>query len=32
MVSADGRGLLGRGLCTLPVKPFAEALARCHSR
>ena len=28
MVSADGRGLLGRGLCTLPVEPFAQAAAR----
>jgi hypothetical protein len=25
MVSADGRGLLGRGLCTLPLAPFAAA-------
>jgi hypothetical protein len=29
MVSADGRGLLGRGLCALPLQPFAEAVARC---
>jgi hypothetical protein len=28
MVSADGRGLLGRGLCTMPVEPFAAAAAR----
>jgi hypothetical protein len=28
MVSADGRGLLGRGVCTLPVQPFADAVAR----
>lgn len=28
MVSADGRGLLGRGLCVVPLQPFAEALAR----
>jgi hypothetical protein len=28
MVSADGRGLLGRGLCTVPVQPFADAVAR----
>jgi hypothetical protein len=28
MVSADGRGLLGRGLCTVPVAPFAAAAAR----
>jgi hypothetical protein len=28
MVSADGRGLLGRGLCTMPVAPFAAAAAR----
>jgi Protein of unknown function (DUF1116) len=27
MVSADGRGLLGRGLCELPLAPFREALA-----
>jgi hypothetical protein len=25
MVSADGRGLLGRGVCTLPLAPFAAA-------
>ena len=25
MVSADGRGLLGRGLCEMPIAPFAEA-------
>jgi len=29
MVSADGRGLLGRGICAVPVQPFAEAAARC---
>jgi len=28
MVSADGRGLLGRGICTVPVEPFAAAAAR----
>jgi uncharacterized protein DUF1116 len=28
MVSPDGRGLLGRGLCVLPLKPFADAAAR----
>ena len=28
MVSADGRGLLGRGICAVPVAPFAEAAAR----
>jgi hypothetical protein len=27
MVSADGRGLLGRGVCKLPVAPFAAAVA-----
>lgn len=27
MVSADGRGLLGRGLCKVPVAPFAAAVA-----
>jgi hypothetical protein len=26
MVSADGRGLLGRGLCAVPVQPFVDAL------
>ena len=26
MVSADGRGLLGRGLCEMPLGPFAEAI------
>jgi hypothetical protein len=31
MVDADGRGLLGRGLCVVPVEPFAEALARCRA-
>lgn len=28
MVSADGRGLLGRGLCRVPVEPFAAAVKR----
>jgi hypothetical protein len=27
MVSADGRGLLGRGVCAVPVQPFAAALS-----
>jgi hypothetical protein len=27
MVSADGRGLLGRGLCKMPLQPFMEATA-----
>ena len=27
MVSADGRGLLGRGICALPAAPFKEAVA-----
>jgi len=27
MVSADGRGLLGRGLCAMPVTLFEEAVA-----
>jgi Protein of unknown function (DUF1116) len=27
MVSADGRGLLGRGLCAVPVQPFADGVA-----
>ena len=26
MVSADGRGLLGRGVCALPVAPFRQAV------
>jgi Protein of unknown function (DUF1116) len=26
MVSADGRGLLGRGLCSVPTQPFIHAL------
>jgi hypothetical protein len=26
MVSADGRGLLGRGLCDVPARPFVDAL------
>jgi hypothetical protein len=25
MVSADGRGLLGRGLCAVPIDPFVAA-------
>jgi hypothetical protein len=28
MVSADGRGLLGRGVCELPPEPFREAASR----
>ena len=28
MVSADGRGLLGRGICAVPVQPFVDAVAR----
>lgn len=28
MVSADGRGLLGRGLCAVPLQPFEAAAAR----
>jgi hypothetical protein len=28
MVSADGRGLLGRGVCKLPVQPFIDAAGR----
>jgi hypothetical protein len=27
MVSADGRGLLGRGICAVPVMPFLKALS-----
>ena len=27
MVSVDGRGLLGRGLCDVPAAPFIEAVA-----
>ena len=27
MVSADGRGLLGRGICALPFAPFKDAIA-----
>ena len=27
MVSADGRGLLGRGICALPTGPFSQAAA-----
>ena len=30
MVSADGRGLLGRGICAVPVRPFADAVARLN--
>jgi hypothetical protein len=26
MVSADGRGLLGRGLCAVPAQPFADSV------
>ena len=26
MVSADGRGLLGRGVCEMPLEPFVEAV------
>jgi Protein of unknown function (DUF1116) len=32
MVSADGRGLLGRGICAVPVQPFADALRGPASR
>jgi hypothetical protein len=28
MVSADGRGLLGRGICAVPVEPFAKAAGK----
>ena len=28
MVCADGRGLLGRGVCAVPVEPFARAVER----
>jgi hypothetical protein len=28
MVSADGRGLLGRGICAMPLEPFAAAAAK----
>ncbi len=28
MVSADGRGLLGRGICAVPIEPFVAATAR----
>jgi hypothetical protein len=28
MVSPDGRGLLGRGLCEVPVQPFSDAVSR----
>jgi hypothetical protein len=27
MVSPEGHGLMGRGLCELPVQPFREAVA-----
>jgi hypothetical protein len=30
MVSAEGRGLLGRGICAVPVQPFADAVARLN--
>jgi hypothetical protein len=30
MVSADGRGLLGRGICAVPLEPFAAAAARLY--
>jgi hypothetical protein len=30
MVSADGRGLLGRGICTVPVEPFAAAAKKLN--
>ena len=30
MVSADGRGLLGRGLCQMPLALFEQAMARLH--
>jgi hypothetical protein len=32
MVSSDGRGLLGRGLCTVPVQPFVEAFTASRPR
>ena len=32
MVSADGRGLLGRGICAVPVEPFAAAVALLAQR
>jgi len=32
MVSADGRGLLGRGICAVPVQPFADAVSRLMRR
>ena len=28
MVSVDGRGLLGRGVCAVPLAPFSDAIAR----
>jgi hypothetical protein len=31
MVSADGWGLLGRGICAVPIEPFAAAAARLRS-
>ncbi len=30
MVSPDGRGLLGRGLCAVPVQPFRRSLTALH--
>ena len=30
MVDPDGRGLLGRGLCVVPVQPFADAVTRAR--
>jgi hypothetical protein len=32
MVSADGRGLLGRGLCAMPVAPFAAAASKSAAK
>jgi len=31
MVSADGRGLLGRGLCSVPALPFTHAVEALES-
>jgi hypothetical protein len=31
MVSADGRGLLGRGICAVPLEPFGAAAAKLNS-
>lgn len=28
VICADGRGLLGRGLCAVPVRPFADAVSK----